>query len=41
MQEMAEYPTVILWGSYGYPTVRIGLSTDFRGRKGVTKPEKG
>ena len=41
MQEMMQYPMVILWVSYGYPMVRIGLSTDFRGRKGVTKPEKG
>ena len=30
MQNMAEFPTVILWGFYGYPTVRKGLSTDFR-----------
>ena len=22
MQKMAEYPTVILWVSYGYPTVK-------------------
>ena len=30
LPKMAWYPTVILWGSYGYPTVFEGLLYDFR-----------